>query len=50
VTFQSPTDPALDELWIAEAQDRLNAYDRGELEVVDVEEVFEQIDYTLAQS
>ena len=43
-TFQGPTDPALDKLWIAEAHDRLDAYDRGELEAVSVEEVFEEIE------
>jgi putative addiction module component (TIGR02574 family) len=37
-TFQSP-DPHLDELWAREAQDRLDAYDRGELKAVSVEEV-----------
>ena len=42
--FQGPTDPALDELWAAEAHDRLDAYDRGELEAVDVEEVLQEID------
>jgi len=43
-TFQGPTDPALDRLWIAEAHDRLDAYDRGEMETVSVEEVFEEIE------
>ena len=43
-TFQTPPDPALDQLWANEAHDRLEAYDRGELEAVDVEEVLEQLD------
>ncbi|HEX7773210.1 MAG TPA: addiction module protein [Pyrinomonadaceae bacterium] len=43
-TFQGPTDPSLDQLWIAEAHDRLDAYDRGEVEAVSVEEVFEEIE------
>ena len=43
-TFQGPTDPVLDELWANEAHDRLDAYDRGELEAIDVEEVLEHID------
>ena len=43
-TFQGPTDPALDKLWIAEAHDRLDAYDRGELEAVSIEEVFKEIE------
>jgi putative addiction module component (TIGR02574 family) len=42
--FQGPTDPVLDELWAAEAHDRLEAFDRGELKAVSVEEVFEEID------
>jgi putative addiction module component (TIGR02574 family) len=43
-TFQGPTDPALDKLWIAEAHDRLDAYDRGDMEAVSAEEVFEEIE------
>jgi len=42
--FQGPTDPALDELWVAEAHDRLDAYHRGELEAVGIEEVLKEID------
>ena len=42
-TFQSPPDPHIDELWAREAEDRLNAYDRGELKAVPAEEVFERI-------
>lgn len=42
-TFQSPPDPHLDELWAREAEDRLDAYDRGELHAVPAEEVFDQI-------
>jgi Putative addiction module component len=30
-TFQVPPDPELDRLWAQEAEDRLAAYDRGEL-------------------
>ena len=33
-TFQTPPDPALDQLWANEAHDRLHAYDRGELDAV----------------
>jgi len=39
-----PIDPKLDQLWIKEAHDRLDAYDRGELDAVDAEEVFRRID------
>lgn len=43
-TFQAPPDPALDQLWANEAHDRLDAYDRGELDAVSIEDVFRQID------
>jgi putative addiction module component (TIGR02574 family) len=43
VSFQSAPDPSLEELWIREAEERLDAYDRGELQAIPVEEVFERI-------
>ena len=43
-TFEAPPNPALDELWANEAHDRLDAYDRGELNAVSIEDVFRQID------
>ena len=42
-TFQSPTNPLIDELWARESEDRLDAYDRGELNAVPAEEVFDRI-------
>jgi putative addiction module component (TIGR02574 family) len=42
-TFQSPPDSRLDELWAREAEDRLDAYNRGELKAVSAEEVFNKI-------
>ena len=42
-TFQSPPDPEMDELWAREGEDRLDAYDRGELKAVPAEEVFDRI-------
>ena len=42
-TFQSPPDPHLDELWAREAEDRLDPYNRGELNTVPEEEVFDRI-------
>lgn len=42
-TFQSPADPHIDELWAREAEDRLDAYNRGELKSVPAEEVFSRI-------
>ncbi len=43
ISFQSAPDPNIDELWTREADERLDAYDRGELKAVPVEEVFERI-------
>lgn len=43
-SFQAPPDPLLDELWAREAEDRLDAYDRGELGVVPAEEVFARVE------
>ena len=43
-TLQEPPDPELDSLWAAEAEDRLSAYDRGELHSVSAEDVFARID------
>jgi len=42
-TFQEPPDPHIDELWAREAEDRLDAYDRGELKAVPAAEVFNRI-------
>lgn len=42
-TFQSPPDRSLDELWAREAEDRLDAYDRGDLQAVPAEEVFDKV-------
>jgi len=42
-TFQSPPDPQVDALWVRESEERLDAYDRGELKAVPSEEVFERI-------
>lgn len=43
-TFQEPPDPALDKLWGQEAEDRLAAYERGELGSISAEEVFDRIE------
>lgn len=43
-TFQEPPDRELDKLWAQAAEDRLAAYDRGELGSVSAEEVFARID------
>jgi putative addiction module component (TIGR02574 family) len=36
-------DPALDELWLKEAESRLAAYRSGELGAVDADEVFSEL-------
>ena len=39
-----PADPKILELWAAEAEDRVAAFERGEIEAVSAESVFEEID------
>lgn len=39
-----PSDPRILELWAAEAEDRVAAFERGEIEAVSAESVFEEID------
>ncbi len=48
-TFQEPPDPDLDKLWAQEAEDRLVAYDRGELGSVSAEEVYARIEQQRGQ-
>ena len=43
-TFEQPPDAELDELWAQEAEDRLDAFDRGELSSVSAYEVFARIE------
>jgi putative addiction module component (TIGR02574 family) len=38
-----PTDPEIDRLWAEEAKDRLEAYRRGEIDAVPLEEVIANI-------
>ncbi|MCF6175874.1 MAG: addiction module protein [Victivallaceae bacterium] len=33
----------IDQLWAAEAEDRLNAYEKGEIEAIPASEVFQKI-------
>ena len=37
-----PIDPSNDALWLAEAQDRVQAYQRGEIAAVEMDEVLEK--------
>lgn len=39
-----PSDPRIMELWAAEAEDRVTAFERGEIAAVSAESVFEEID------
>jgi putative addiction module component (TIGR02574 family) len=39
-----PTDPKIAELWAAEAEDRVAAFERNEIEAVSADSVFEEID------
>ena len=41
-----PSDPKILELWAAEAEDRVAAFERGEIEAVSAESVFEEIELT----
>ena len=43
-TFQEPPDAEFDEIWAHEAEDRLEAFDRGKLGSVSAEEVFARIE------
>ena len=42
-TFEAPPDPVLDQLWANEAHDRLDAYDRGEIQALNAEEVLDEL-------
>ncbi len=42
-SFNFPERERLDRLWSAEAEDRIDAYDRGELSAAPLESVFEKI-------
>lgn len=40
-----PADPRIMKLWAAEAEDRVAAFERGEIEAVSANSVFEEIDH-----
>jgi len=42
-SFEFPSREAIDKLWAAEAEDRIDAYDRGELAATPAREVFEKL-------
>ncbi|MGO9016960.1 MAG: addiction module protein [Syntrophobacteraceae bacterium] len=39
-----PSQEAMDELWGKEAEDRLDAFDRGDIKAIFAKHVFEQVD------
>ena len=43
-SYSFPDRKAIDELWAAEAEDRIDAYERGEIKSKTAAEVFDQID------
>ncbi len=42
-SFELPDRERLDRLWAAESEDRIDAYERGELNITPLESVFEKI-------
>lgn len=42
-SFEFPKRKSVDKLWASEVEDRINAYDKGELSTVKAREVFEKI-------
>jgi len=42
-SLDTPTDRRIEELWANEAEDRLDAFDRGDLKAFPAKEVFDQI-------
>ena len=43
-SFDFPTRQAVDALWAKEAEDRIDAYERGELKTSSIEAVFERLE------
>jgi putative addiction module component (TIGR02574 family) len=39
-SLDGPTDPRIDELWAREAEERLDAFERGEIAAAPAEDVF----------
>lgn len=42
-SLDTPDRPRLDDLWASEAEDRLSAYERGEIKTIPAKQVFDQI-------
>lgn len=43
-SLEEPSNPRILELWAAEAEDRVAAFEQNEIEAVSAESVFEEID------
>jgi len=43
-SFQLPPDPELDQLWAQKAEDRIDAYERGEIGAIPADEVYARIE------
>ena len=43
-SFEFPTRKSIDEMWVAEVEDRIDAYERGDLTSTSAKEVFDKID------
>ncbi|MFZ2445750.1 MAG: addiction module protein [Syntrophobacteraceae bacterium] len=43
-SLDAPSQKEIDELWGKEAEDRLDAFDRGEIKAVPAKQVFERVD------
>ena len=46
-SFEFPSRKAIDELWGEEAENRVDAYERGEIEATSAKEVFDKIEKRL---
>ena len=42
-SLDPPDRQNLDDLWASEAEDRLDAYERGEIKTIDAKQIFDQI-------
>ncbi len=43
-SLDPPSQEGIDELWGKEAEDRLDAFDRGQIKAIPAKQVFEQVD------
>jgi len=43
-SFQLPPDPELDQLWAQEAEDRIDAYERGDITAIHADDLYARIE------